>query len=327
MKRINPRHGSMQVWPRKRAARSYARIRSMPKSTEGNVLGFAGYKAGMTHVIITDNHKNSITRGERVSVPVTVIECPPLRIASVRLYTPKGYGLKVSNEFFFKTDKTFIRKAPNAKTFSSQKDFESVDLSAVSSITLQVYTQPKLAGVGKKTPEVFELGIGGSTQDQLAFVKEHIGKDIAVKDVLKQGSLIDARAITKGKGFQGPVKRFGVSLRAKKSEKTKRGPGSLGAWVAQGHTMYRMAFAGQTGYHQRFQHNNLILGIFDEANKVNPQGGFINYGLVKSTFILVKGSVPGPKKRLITITPQLRATKTKSAPTIEFISTESKQGN
>jgi len=78
-----------------------------------------------------------------------------------------------------------------------------------------------------------------------------MNKDISVKDVLSAGSYVDARAITVGKGTQGPVKRFGVNLRSHKSEKTIRGPGSLGSWIAQGHTMYRMAFAGQMGYHHR----------------------------------------------------------------------------
>lgn len=326
-KRVNPRHGSMQVWPRKRAARQHATIRSFPKSKDAKPLAFAGYKAGMTHVMVLDNHKHSITKGERVSMPATVVECPPLRIASIRLYKTQGYGLSISKEFFFKTDKTFSLTAPQNKTFSTIKDLEETDIADITLLTLQVYTQPKQSGVGKKKPEIFELEIGGSVQDQLAFAKEHINKEIAVKDVLSEGMNVDVRAVTKGKGYQGPVKRFGVSLRARKSEKTRRGPGSLGAWIAQGHTMYRMAFAGQTGYHQRFQHNNLILGILDDTDKVNPAGGFVNYGTVNTTYLLIKGSLPGPKKRLLMLTPQLRKTKSKALPTIEQISIASKQGN
>ena len=317
----------MQVWPRKRAARQYARVRSSPNAKDAKPLGFAGYKAGMTHVVALDSYKHSLTKGERVSFPVTVIECPPLRISSVRFYSASGYGIDVSNELFFKTDKTFIRKTPSAKKLSTDKDIESADVAGVSDISIQVYTQPKLVGFGKKVPEVFELRLGGSIEEKLNFVKEHFNKEITVRDVLAEGAKVDARAITKGKGFQGPVKRFGVSLRSHKSEKTKRGPGSLGAWIAQGHTMYRMAFAGQMGYHQRFQHNNLILGIYDDVEKVNPDGGFINYGNVKNTYLLVKGSVPGPKKRLVMLTPPLRETKSKAVPAVEFISTESKQGN
>ena len=52
----NPRHGSMQYWPRKRAKRSFPRIRSWGASKENKPLGFAGYKVGMTHVMIVDNY-------------------------------------------------------------------------------------------------------------------------------------------------------------------------------------------------------------------------------------------------------------------------------
>ena len=327
MKRVNPRHGSMQFWPRVRAKRQHARVRSLPSVNDVKPLVFAGYKAGMTHVIVTDNDKHSITKGEKVAYPVTVVECPSLKIASVRLYEPSGYGSKVAKELFFKVDKEFSKRAPVSKTLSDVKDLDNLDLANVTDVTVVVYTQPKQTGIGKKTPEIFEMGLGGSNDDKIAFLKEKISSEITAEDVLSAGSLVDVRAVTKGKGNQGPVKRFGIGLRAKKSEKVKRGPGSLGGWKAQGHVMYRIAYAGQTGYHQRTQYNNLILGIYDDVEKVNPKGGFIDFGQVKAKYVLVKGSIPGPKKRLVSFTAPLRSAKPKAAPTVEFISTESKQGN
>jgi len=86
MKTGKPRSGSMQFWPRKRAKKETPRVRSWAKSDEPSILGFAGYKAGMTHILFTDNRPNSKTKGEEVSFPVTVIECPPIKIASIRLY-------------------------------------------------------------------------------------------------------------------------------------------------------------------------------------------------------------------------------------------------
>lgn len=326
-KRLNPRHGSMQFWPRVRSSRPYSRLRSIPSGSEAKLLAFAGYKAGMTHVIVSDNSKNSITKGEQLSMPVTVIECPPLKISSLRIYKAHGYGTGVAQELFFKTDKEFLRKATQAKQLSTEKDIDSLDLTDVTQITVQVYTQPKLVGFGKKKPEVFEIPLGGKLEEQLAFVKENIGKEISVKDIFNQGSYVDVRAITTGRGYQGPLKRFGISLRAKKSEKTRRGPGSLGGWKGQGHFMYRIAFAGQTGYHQRIQYNNLILGIYDDVEKVNPKGGFISYGNVKNTYILVKGSIPGPKKRLVSLTAPHRSVKKQVSYDVTFISTDSKQGN
>ncbi len=327
MKKVNPRHGSMQFWPRVRASRQYAKLRSAPKVNEAKLLGFAGYKAGMTHVIAKDNGKHSMTKGEKISIPVTVIECPPLKISSVRLYKAHGYGVSVAQEYFFKTNKELERKIPVAKKISTAADLENLNLEGVTKITLQLYTQPRLSGVGKKKPEVFELPIGGSVEDQLVFAKEHVEKELSVKDVLAQGSYVDARSVTKGKGNQGPVKRFGIGLRAKKSEKTKRGPGSLGGWKGQGHVLYRIAYSGQMGYHARTQYSNLILAIEDDVEKVNPKGGFIRFGNVKSTYLLIKGSVPAPKKRLVFLTSPMRKEKQQLKLSVELISTESKQGN
>ncbi|MFW5852848.1 MAG: 50S ribosomal protein L3, partial [Nanoarchaeota archaeon] len=61
-----PRSGSMQYWPRKRASSETVRVRSWGASNDAKVLGFAGYKAGMTHVLLTDNRKNSSTKGTKV---------------------------------------------------------------------------------------------------------------------------------------------------------------------------------------------------------------------------------------------------------------------
>ena len=327
MKRVNPRHGSMQFWPRVRAQRQYAKVRSAPKVSEAKLLGFAGYKAGMTHVIAKDDGKHSMTKGERIALPVTVIEVPPLKISSLRLYKAHGYGVSVSEEYFFKTNKELERKIPQSKKISSIADLEKINLDGVKKITLQVYTQPHLAGIGKKKPEIFELPIGGSVEEQLQFAKDHVEKELSVKDIISVGSYMDTRAITKGKGNQGPVKRFGIGLRAKKSEKTKRGPGSLGGWKGQGHVLYRIAYSGQMGYHARTQYSNLILAIDDDFEKVNPKGGFLKYGNLKSTYLLVKGSVPGPKKRLIMFTSPMRKPKQQLKLTVESISTESKQGN
>ena len=75
-----PRSGSMQFWPRVRAKRSYARLRTATHQKDSKFATFPGYKVGMTHVMLTDNRKNSPTKGSELSWPVTVIECPPVKI-------------------------------------------------------------------------------------------------------------------------------------------------------------------------------------------------------------------------------------------------------
>ena len=93
--------------------------------------------------------------------------------------------------------------------------------------------------------------------------------------------------------------------------------------------MWTVAQAGQMGYHKRTEFNKKILKIGENTtvSEVNPDGGFINYGLVKNDYVLVKGSLPGPSKRLVILRKAIRPKSTdESAPQINFISTESKQG-
>ena len=53
-----PRRGSLQYWPRKRAKSPVARVKAWANVKDPILLGFAGYKAGMTHVMAVDNTKN-----------------------------------------------------------------------------------------------------------------------------------------------------------------------------------------------------------------------------------------------------------------------------
>lgn len=317
----SPRKGSMQVWPRKRANRAYARVKYFAQEKEVKPLGFAGYKVGMSHLLVEDNRKSSTTKGEDIVCPVTVIECPPLKIYSVRFYKNKQLKTEIVNSKLNKevVKKTIIPKKKNSIEKIKTEDYDN--------IKLVVYTQPKLIKL-KKKPEIFELALGGSYDDKLKFVKENMEKDISVNDVFKEGNQVDIHAITKGKGYQGPVKRFGIAIRNHKSEKTKRGPGSLGGWKGQGHIMYRVAHAGQMGYHQRVDYNKHIIKISEKPEEINPKDGFVRYGPVKSTYILLRGSVIGPKKRLIIFIKATRPNKkiTKEAPSISYISMKSKQG-
>ena len=312
-KAVNPRHGSMQFWPRKRAKRVYARVRSWSNSNETKLLGFAGYKVGMTHVAFIDDKKTSVTKGQEINCPVTIIECPPLKPLSLRFYKQTHSGLKLIAEIFSnKIDKNLKRKYA-AKIKNKTEDIKDFD-----DLRLVVYTQPSLTGIGKKKPEIFELGIGGNKDDKLNYAKGALDKEIKIDDILKAGQFVDVHGVTKGKGFQGAVKRFGIGLTSHKSEKSRRTPGSLGPWKGQTHIMYRVAHAGQTGYHVRTKYNNWIVAISDKIEDINRKAGFIRYGLVKNPYVLVKGSVPGPAKRLIKLTLPIRNKEMEEAPNITY---------
>lgn len=323
-----PRSGSLQFWPRVRSERPYARIRNWTgKGQSGKIVGFAGYKAGMTHVIVTDNRPNSLTKGAEVSFPVTVVECPPVYVLGIRLYKKDIYGMHVFKDILAKKDKFTFRRLDKTKKETDYKAaFEdAIKSSEITDARLIVQTKPSLTTIGKKKPEIFEIGLGGQIKEKLAVAKEKIGTEITLSDVFSEGDIIDSHAVTKGKGFQGPVKRFGVTLRSHKSEKTRRGPGSLSAWHPH-HGNWYVAHAGQMGYHVRTEYNKQLLKIVSDTSFI-PSGGFLKYGITKNPCMVVKGSLGGPAKRLIIFTIPIRSVKKKiEAPSITYISTKSHQG-
>jgi large subunit ribosomal protein L3 len=238
-----------------------------------------------------------------LSIPVTIIECPPLKVFSVRFYVNTPYGKTVLSEVVAeKCDKELSRKLCVPKKITKKID----DIKDYDDLTLVCYTQPKLLGIGKKKPDVFEIGLAGKKEEKLALAKEKLGKEINIQDIFKEGEQIDIHAVTKGKGFQGPVKRFGVALKQHKTEKGVRSVGSLGAWCGQGGIMYRVAHAGQMGYHTRTEFNKWILKISTNPKDINQKSGFKHYGFVKNPYIIVKGSIAGPAKRIVRINAAMR---------------------
>lgn len=314
----HPRRGSMQFWPRKKAKRIYPRIKSWVNLDGAKLPAFLGYKAGMTHILARDSRPTSITKNQVISIPVTVIECPPLKISSLKFYKNTVNGLSLISEVFNqKTNKELLRKI---KTSKKQTEFpKEFDI-----LTAMVYSQPHLTGIGKKKPELLEVRIPGKNEEKLNYAKSLFEREIKISEIFKELQLIDVHAITKGKGFQGPVKRFGVKMLSHKSEKTKRGVGATGPWHPH-KSNYRVPHAGQMGYHARTEHNKLIAKISNEPLKINPKSGFVRYGLIKNEYVLLKGSVPGSIKRPIIITEPARPNKKSQQIQITYISQDSKQ--
>lgn len=324
-KKHSPRKGSMQFWPRVRSSKSYPTISSWPKINDTKLLGFVGYKAGMTHIGLIDRNSASPTKNQVIFCPVTVIECPPIKIATIRFYKKDdNFNLQPSSDILSKNLNKELAKKIKLPKKSKAKEPKIED---IVDVRVLIYTQPKLTGIGKKKPEIVELAIGGEDiKTKINYAKSLIDKEIKFSDIFKEGQEIDVHAVTKGKGYQGPVKRFGVKIRSHKAEKTKRGPGSLGPWRGQGHVMYRVAHAGKMGHHVRIEYNKLILKTSNNPKEINPKGGFLHYGLVKNDYILLKGSIPGPSKRLIEFTEPLRSKmKQVLKPEISYISIQSKQ--
>lgn len=307
-----PREGSKGYWPKKRSVRIYPSLTTYPETDKPKVMGFAGYKSGMLHAIVFDNRKGSLTFGQEVSKPVTVIDCPPLKVIGMRAYTNSVDGLKVFSESLIKDlpkDLSRKIKAGNFKTEEKLAEMEK-DINNVSKIRVIVATQPRLSGVKKKTPEVFELEVGGKNmKESFDHSKSLLNKEITAKDFVREGELVDIIAVTKGKGTQGPVKRFGVKIQVRHAKKKLRHIGSLGQ-ERPGKVRHTVPMSGQMGFWRRTELNKRILKIGDGV-EITPKNGFTRYGVIKNNYILVEGSVPGSKKRLIMLRPAIRPTKIK----------------
>jgi large subunit ribosomal protein L3 len=302
-----PRSGSLQFWPRKRARRIYPRIRNFSKNNQ-QINSFAGYKVGCTHVLMIDDQEHSITKGDRISCPVTIITCPPLKTLSLRFYQKNPTSSQLLTEIHAKNFDKELKRKINLPKKLNEKAPEKYD-----EIRLLVYTQPKLTNL-KKKPEIFEIPFNGTLEEAKAYLE----KPIKLEDVFKTGQFIDVHSVSKGKGLQGPIKRFGISLKQHKSEKKKRSAGNLGAWTPK-RVSHTVPQAGQMGYQTRTEYNKLIVGI-KPAEEVNRKSGFKRFGIIKNESILVKGSVPGATKRLIRFVHAIRNKHSVEPPEIEYIS-------
>lgn len=303
--------GSRAFWPRKRAKRIYPKAKKN-RIKEAKPVAFAGYKAGMTQVIFNENRKSKTSSGMDVARAVTVLDCPPLAVVGVRAYKQTRDGLKAANLVWAeKISKDLKRKTALPKKTAGDLGKMEKKLDNFSEIRLIVHTKPKDSGLGKKRPELFELPLGGKVTKQWEYAKEKFGQELDVSDVFEEGEYIDVNSVSKGKGVQGPVKRFGVTIRPRKHEKKRRHIGNIGSVGVARVLPGAVAMAGQLGQQTRTEWNKRILKIGKDG--LEPEGGFLNYGKVPGNYILLEGSVPGPKKRLIMLSVGRRSDKKEPA--------------
>ena len=183
------------------------------------------------------------------------------------------------------------------------------------------HSQPaKINGLAQKKANIFEIQINGGNVDQkVDFCASKLGKELSIHEVFAQDELIDTHSVTKGYGMQGVISRWGVAVLTRKSHRGSRKVACIGAWHPA-NVSYTVGRNGQKGYHHRTETNKKIyrmgrpVGYVEDGNRVwqakttfditekdiTPRGGFPSYGIVKNSFVMVKGSVAGPVKRPIT---------------------------
>src|SRR5919107_2227766 len=312
-----PRRGSIAFRPRARAKSLEARVRTWPESSmeKTSLLGFAGFKAGGLHILTIDDRERTPNFGKQLLNVSTVIVTPPIKVIGIRGYNLNAYGKHAVFDVYAKDlPKELSRKFDanyNEEAIAKSRSL----LEKTNSIMAVVAVTPRKINMSQKKPFVFEIAVSGNNvQAQYDYLTSLLGKEIHASDVFQVGQYIDVFGITRGKGIEGPVTRFGVKRKQHKSRKSVRAVGTLGP-ISPAVVMYTVARQGQRGFHQRTEYNKRILLMSsagkDDQTSINPSGGFKHFGLIRDDYVVLRGSVPGVPKRIVKLRQPMRETKRK----------------
>merc|ERR1712014_214411 len=199
--------------------------------------------------------------------------------------------------------------------------------------------------IGQKKANIKEIQInGGTTEQKVDFAMGLFEQEVKVADVFAQNEMIDIIGVSKGKGIDGVITRWGCTRLPRKSHRGLRKVACIGSWHPM-RVQFQVPRAGQDGYHHRTEINKKIYRIGkntkEEPNSamtsadltekgITPMGGFAHFGEVTQDWVMVKGGVMGPKKRIITLRksllPQVSRRATEKIE-LKFIDTSSKMGH
>merc|ERR1712137_539621 len=255
-------------------------IRSFPKDDQSkapHLTAFMGYKAGMTHILREVNKPGSKLHKKEVVEAVTILETPPMVCVGLVGYVETPRGLRTLTtvwashlseavkRVFYKNwyrskKKAFDRYAARVAD-ESNKDLEQ-ELARMKKycqvIRLICHTDIRKIKLRQKKAHISEIQINGGTVDaKVPFGYEQFERRIAVDTVFSQNDMIDAISITKGKGYEGVVTRWGVTRLPRKTHRGLRKVACVGAWHPA-RVKFSVARAGQNGYHHRTEMNKKI---------------------------------------------------------------------
>jgi len=355
-KRTNHHRGKVKSFPKDDA------------SKPPHLTAFLGYKAGMTHIVRDMDKVGSKMHKREIVECVTILETPPLIVIGVVGYieTPKGlrtiatvWAQHIGDEarrrfyrqWYASKKKAFTRYA---KKYTTAKANIDKDLNKIRKyakvVRVIVHTQMRKIKLGPKKAHIAEIQVnGGDTKAKVDFAVNLFEKQVPIDGVFAENENLDVIGVTKGKGFKGVVSRWGVKKLPRKTHKGLRKVACIGAWHPA-RVSWAVPRAGQKGYHSRVELNKKVyrLGksVKNEAGKVvhnnastefdltqksiTPLGGFPNYGSVDQDFVMLKGSVLGPARRVVVLRKTLRPQISRSAlelVQLKFIDTSSKFGH
>jgi len=362
-----PRHGSLGILPRQRARRFRGKVKSFHTDDQSKVphlTAFMAYKAGMTHILRDVDKPGSKAHKKEVVEAVTVLEAPPIRVVGVVGYVETPQGLRALTTVWAEHLNDEVRRRfyknwykSKKKAFSryvkkyadSQKEIDS-ELSRIKQycqvVRVIAHTQIRKVKIGQKKAHMMEIQVnGGSVDDKVSFATGLFEKEVPIDAVFAQNEMLDVIGVSKGHGYDGVITRWGCTRLPRKSHRGLRKVACIGAWHPA-KVQWSVPRAGQNGYHHRTEMNKKVYKIgkgiaggevnnatteFDLTEKsINPVGGWPHYGLVREDYIMLKGCIIGPKKRIITLRKALFEQTMRNATeevTLKFIDTSSKFGH
>lgn len=278
------------------------------KLAEPQLIAHCGFKAGCVQLVTIDDREHVPNHGKQLVSLGTVLVTPPVQVLGIRGYSKDVDGTHAEFDLFAEDIPKHIKKRITVSNSQGAQERAEKMLKKIVEVFAIVAVSPKTVGLDQKTPYIFEAPVrGGDIQKQFEFVMDLLGKQVKFDQVFDEGASVDVAAITKGKGWQGVIQRYGARRKQHKSRKTVRELGSLGP-ISPQNIMYTVPRAGQMGFHQRIEYNKrvMVIGNTEETDGINPQGGYKHFGLVRGDYIILKGSVPGTYRRLIKMRRQIR---------------------
>jgi large subunit ribosomal protein L3 len=307
-----PRRGSLAYRPRKRAQSFVPTVRNWPEIDDSSptLLGFPCVKVGTMHAITVDDRERTPNFGKPFFNSASVLALPEGTVAGLRLYGHENGQFRALGEAYTKNlPEVMHRKSMDPVKFVTQWKEKLAMVKRLSAIVAIV---PSEVGHPQKKPVIIEVGVGGGdVKSRFEYLSRLVGTKVKFADFFKPGMYVDMLGITKGKGFEGPVTRFGVKRKQHKSRKSVRAVGVIGPWHPAA-VMYTVPRAGQRGLHQRTETGKRILLVGNAAqNPITPAGGFMHFGEVRGDYAIVKGSVPGTPRRVVVVRRAIRRAKRK----------------
>ena len=301
-------------------------------SKEPHLTAFMGFKAGMTHVVRDVDKPGSKLHKKETLEAVTIVETPAMVVVGVVGYVKTPQGLRALNtvwaehlndeirrrfykNWFKSKKKAFTKYAKKYTNGTIQQELDNLRKNA-DVVRVIAHTQVrKVKNLKQKKAHVMEIQVnGGDAAAKVDFAYKFFEKAIPVDAVFNKDEMIDCISVSKGKGFEGVVTRWGVTRLPRKTHRGLRKVGCIGAWHPA-RVAFTVARPGQHGYHHRTEINKKIYRVGKEGEDshkattehdatdkdITPMGGFPHYGIVKNDYLMIKGGIAGPRKRVITL--------------------------